>query len=238
MGFFCDGRASLVVGTHTHVPTGDHRVLQGGTAFMTDIGMCGDYDTVIGMDRDEPLSRFLTGIPSGRYEPADGPGSLSGVAVETDDKTGLALKVAPVRLGGRLDEAVPAFWAILTPGFEILNLRFINHPLSRLLQDHDHGRPFPIQEHHAPQGPAGRDEVQAVRQARARNHRGGQAGHAGPGDEPAPARRDHGRPRREHAQGQYRARHQEGRRQRRARTTTRFATRATARAASPSSSRS
>jgi calcineurin-like phosphoesterase len=78
---------------------------------MTDIGMCGDYDTVIGMDRDEPMSRFLTGIPSGRYEPGDGPGSLSGVAVETDDRTGLAFKVAPVRLGGRLDEAVPAFWA-------------------------------------------------------------------------------------------------------------------------------
>src|SRR6478752_1750752 len=111
MGFFCDGRASLVVGTHTHVPTGDHRVLRGGTAFMTDIGMCGDYDSIIGMDRDEPLSRFLTGIPSGRYEPANGPGSLSGVAVETDDKTGLALKVAPVRLGGRLEEAIPAFWA-------------------------------------------------------------------------------------------------------------------------------
>ncbi len=111
MGFFCDGRASLVVGTHTHVPTGDHRVLKGGTAFMTDIGMCGDYDTIIGMDRDEPMSRFLTGIPSGRYEPGNGPGSLSGVALETDDKTGLALRLAPVRLGGRLEEAIPAFWA-------------------------------------------------------------------------------------------------------------------------------
>lgn len=111
MGFFCDGRASLVVGTHTHVPTGDHRILKGGTAFMTDIGMCGDYDTVIGMDRDEPMSRFLTGIPSGRYEPGNGPGSLSGVAVETDDKTGLAQRIAPVRLGGRLDETVPGFWA-------------------------------------------------------------------------------------------------------------------------------
>ena len=109
-GFFCDGRASLVVGTHTHVPTADHRILKGGTAFMTDIGMCGDYDSIIGMDREEPITRFLTGLPSGRYEPATGPGSLSGVAVETDDASGLATRIAPVRLGGRLDEAVPAFW--------------------------------------------------------------------------------------------------------------------------------
>lgn len=109
-GFFCDGRASLVVGTHTHVPTSDHRILNGGTGFVTDIGMCGDYNSVIGMDKDEPLARFLTGLPSGRYEPADGPGSLSGVAVETDDKTGLALRIAPLRLGKPLDEAIPAFW--------------------------------------------------------------------------------------------------------------------------------
>lgn len=109
-GFFCDGRASLVVGTHTHVPTSDHRILNGGTGFVTDIGMCGDYNSVIGMDKDEPLARFLTGLPSGRYEPADGPGSLSGIAVETDDKTGLAVRIAPLRLGKPLDEAVPSFW--------------------------------------------------------------------------------------------------------------------------------
>lgn len=109
-GFFCDGRASLVVGTHTHVPTADHRILKGGTAFMTDIGMCGDYDSIIGMEHEEPMSRFLTGLPSGRYEPASGPGSLSGIAVETDDATGLAKRVAPIRLGGRLEEAVPSFW--------------------------------------------------------------------------------------------------------------------------------
>ena len=110
MGFFCDGRASLVVGTHTHVPTADHQVLPGGTAYMSDAGMTGDYDSIIGMQKDEPLHRFITGIPSGRFEPAFGVATLSGVAVETDDATGLALKIAPVRAGGRLEPAVPGFW--------------------------------------------------------------------------------------------------------------------------------
>jgi metallophosphoesterase (TIGR00282 family) len=110
MGFFCDGRASLVVGTHTHVPTADHQILAGGTAYITDAGMTGDYDSVIGMQKEEPLHRFVTGIPSGRFEPASGPATLSGVAVETDDATGLALRIAPVRIGGRLEPAMPAFW--------------------------------------------------------------------------------------------------------------------------------
>ncbi|WP_438274000.1 TIGR00282 family metallophosphoesterase [Nitrobacter sp.] len=110
MGFFCDGRASLVVGTHTHVPTADHRILPSGTAYMSDAGMTGDYDSVIGMQREEPLRRFTTGIPSGRFEPAGGVATLSGVAVETDDATGLALRIAPVRLGGRLEPAEPSFW--------------------------------------------------------------------------------------------------------------------------------
>ena len=110
MGYFCDGRASLVVGTHTHVPTADHQILAGGTAYMTDAGMTGDYDSVIGMQKEEPLRRFTTGISSGRYEPAFGAATLSGVAVETDDKTGLAVQVAPVRLGGRLSQVVPDFW--------------------------------------------------------------------------------------------------------------------------------
>jgi metallophosphoesterase (TIGR00282 family) len=110
MGFFCDGRVSLVVGTHTHVPTADHQILPGGTAYMTDAGMTGDYDSVIGMQKEEPVRRVTTGIPSGRFEPAFGPATLSGVAVETDDKTGLAVKVGPVRLGGRLSQAVPEFW--------------------------------------------------------------------------------------------------------------------------------
>ncbi|MFG1403666.1 TIGR00282 family metallophosphoesterase [Xanthobacter sediminis] len=110
IGHYCDGRASLVVGTHTHVPTADHRILAGGTAFLTDAGMCGCYDGVIGMDKEEPLRRFTRKLASGRFEPAGGPASLCGVAVETDDRTGLALKVAPVRLGGSLGEARPAFW--------------------------------------------------------------------------------------------------------------------------------
>jgi hypothetical protein len=110
MGHFCDGRASLVVGTHTHVPTADHQILSGGTAYMTDAGMTGDYDSIIGMQKDEPLRRFLTGIPSGRFEAALGAATLSGVAVETDDATGLALRIAPVRIGGRLEPALPGFW--------------------------------------------------------------------------------------------------------------------------------
>ena len=110
MGFFCDGRASLVVGTHTHVPTADHQILSGGTAYMSDAGMTGDYDSIIGMQKEEPMHRFTTGIPSARFEPALGVATLSGVAVETDDATGLATRIAPVRLGGRLAPAVPDFW--------------------------------------------------------------------------------------------------------------------------------
>lgn len=111
MGYFCDGRASLVVGTHTHVPTSDQRVMRGGTAFMTDAGMTGDYDSVIGMVKDEPLNRFLRKIPGSKFEPAAGAATLSGVAVETDDKTGLATKVSAVRIGGLLEQATPLFWA-------------------------------------------------------------------------------------------------------------------------------
>ena len=110
IGFFCDGRASLVVGTHTHVPTADHQILPAGTAYMTDAGMTGDYDSIIGMQKDEPMRRFTSGIPAARFEPALGPATLSGIAVETDDATGLAVKVAPVRVGGRLEPALPGFW--------------------------------------------------------------------------------------------------------------------------------
>jgi metallophosphoesterase (TIGR00282 family) len=110
MGYFADGRSTLVVGTHTHAPTADHRVLAGGTAFISDVGMTGDFDSVIGMQKEEPLNRFLRKLPGARFEPSDGPATLCGIAVETDDKTGLATKVAPVRLGGILDEATPAFW--------------------------------------------------------------------------------------------------------------------------------
>jgi hypothetical protein len=109
MGYFCDGRASLVVGTHTHVPTADHRILPGGTAFVSDVGMTGDFDSIIGMTKEEPLSRFLSKIPGGKFEPANGPATLCALAVETDDATGLARQVAAVRLGGRLEEARPPF---------------------------------------------------------------------------------------------------------------------------------
>ena len=111
IGIFCDGRASLVVGTHTHVPTADHQILPGGTGYMTDAGMTGDYDSIIGMQKEEPLRRFTTGIPSGRFEAAQGVATLSGVAVETDDATGLARRIAPVRIGGRLQPTLPEFWA-------------------------------------------------------------------------------------------------------------------------------
>jgi metallophosphoesterase (TIGR00282 family) len=110
LGHFCDGRATLVVGTHTHVPTADHQILAGGTAFMSDVGMTGDYDSVIGMTKEEPVTRFLRRIPTSRFEPATGPATLCALALETDDATGLARRVAAVRLGGRLEEARPAFW--------------------------------------------------------------------------------------------------------------------------------
>jgi metallophosphoesterase (TIGR00282 family) len=110
MGYFCDGRASLVVGTHTHAPTADHRLLPGGTAFVTDVGMTGDFDSVIGMNKDEPLNRFLHKIPSAKFEAATGAATLCAIAVETDDVTGLAAKVGAVRLGGVLEEARPGFW--------------------------------------------------------------------------------------------------------------------------------
>jgi metallophosphoesterase (TIGR00282 family) len=110
MGYFADGRASLVVGTHTHAPTADHRILPRGTAFISDVGMTGDYDSVIGMDREEPLARFTRKIPSAKFEPANGPATFCAIAVETDDATGLATQVAPVRLGGKLEETRPVFW--------------------------------------------------------------------------------------------------------------------------------
>ncbi|WP_093010139.1 TIGR00282 family metallophosphoesterase [Roseivivax halotolerans] len=107
MGHFCDGKASLVVGTHTHVPTADAQILPGGTAYLTDAGMCGDYDSVIGMEKAEPLRRFVTGMSKGRFQPALGEATLSGVYVETDDRTGRAERVVMVRQGGRLEQTGP-----------------------------------------------------------------------------------------------------------------------------------
>ena len=110
MGYFCDGRVSVMVGTHTHAPTADHRILPRGSAFVSDVGMCGDFNSVIGMNKDEPLSRFLRKIPSAKFEPASGAATLCALAVETDDASGLATKVGAVRLGGVLEEARPNFW--------------------------------------------------------------------------------------------------------------------------------
>lgn len=106
MGYFCDGRASLVVGTHQHVPTADARILPQGTAYQTDAGMCGDYDSIIGMDIEEPLRRFTTRMRGGRFNPASGTGTLCGVFVETNAK-GLAVQVSPIRVGGQLAEVIP-----------------------------------------------------------------------------------------------------------------------------------
>lgn len=110
LGHFVDGRASVVVGTHTHTPTADERVLAGGTAYMSDVGMCGDYNSVIGMDAEEPLNRFLTKIPKNRFEPALGPATVSGLAVEIDDSTGLARWAKGLRLGGSLEPTEPLLW--------------------------------------------------------------------------------------------------------------------------------
>lgn len=108
IGHFCDGKASVVVGTHTHVCTADAQILPGGTAFQSDAGMCGDYNSVIGMDKAEPLRRFVTGMGKGRFQPADEEATLSGLFVETDDRTGKAVRVEMVRQGGRLAQAGPS----------------------------------------------------------------------------------------------------------------------------------
>lgn len=110
LGHFVDGRASLVVGTHTHTPTADERILSGGTAYMSDAGMCGDYNSVLGMEQEEPLNRFLTRLPRERFEPAMGPATVSGFAVEIDDATGLAVRCKSLRLGGVLEPTEPLFW--------------------------------------------------------------------------------------------------------------------------------
>jgi 2',3'-cyclic-nucleotide 2'-phosphodiesterase len=110
MGYFVDGRASAVIGTHTHVPTADEQILPLGTGYISDAGMCGDYDSVLGMEKAEPLQRFLSKIPSERFQPALGEATICGVAIEIDDATGLVRKIAPLRIGGRLSHAEPKFW--------------------------------------------------------------------------------------------------------------------------------
>lgn len=102
MGAAFDGRVSAVIGTHTHVPTADARVMPGGTAFMTDVGMCGDYDSIIGMEKTEPIHRFTTRIPSSRFTPALGPATICGAVIDTDNATGLATSITPFQEGAPL----------------------------------------------------------------------------------------------------------------------------------------
>jgi metallophosphoesterase (TIGR00282 family) len=107
LGHFCDGRASLLVGSHSHVPTADAQVLPGGTGYQTDAGMCGDYDSVIGMKKEAAVQRFVRKMPGERLSPAEGEGTLCGVFAQIDATTGKAARVAPVRVGGRLIPALP-----------------------------------------------------------------------------------------------------------------------------------
>jgi metallophosphoesterase (TIGR00282 family) len=102
-----DGRLSLVVGTHTHVPTADHQILEKGTGYMTDAGMCGAYDSVIGMAKGAAAERFWRKMPGERLAPAEGAATISGVFLETDDATGLARRIEPLRQGGRLSQTFP-----------------------------------------------------------------------------------------------------------------------------------
>jgi metallophosphoesterase (TIGR00282 family) len=108
LGHFADGRASLVVGSHSHIPTADAQILPKGTAYQTDAGMCGDYDSVIGMKKEPAVLKFTRKLPGEKLSPAEGPGTLCAVFVETDDRTGLAKRVEPVRVGGRLAQTLPS----------------------------------------------------------------------------------------------------------------------------------
>ncbi|MFC7333302.1 TIGR00282 family metallophosphoesterase [Rhodocista pekingensis] len=110
MGHVLDGRVSLVVGTHSHVPTADLQILNGGTAYQTDAGMCGDYDSVIGMKKDAAIHKLVRRLPGERFTPAENDATVTvcGLFVETDDRTGLAARVEPLRLGGRLKPAMPS----------------------------------------------------------------------------------------------------------------------------------
>jgi calcineurin-like phosphoesterase len=107
LGHFCDGRVSMVVGTHSHVPTADAQILPNGTAYQSDAGACADYDSVIGMEKFQPVQRFVTKLSTGRFTPATGPATLCAVFLETNAR-GLATRIEPVRLGGRLKQTVPA----------------------------------------------------------------------------------------------------------------------------------
>lgn len=102
MGAYLDGRVAAVIGSHTHVPTADMRILPGGTAYQTDAGMCGDYNSVIGFAKDAPLKRFLSKISKIRMEAAAGPATVFGALVDVDEKTGFAVSITPIRRGAEL----------------------------------------------------------------------------------------------------------------------------------------
>ena len=102
IGHFFDGLSTCVVGTHTHVPTADTRILEKGTAYQTDIGMCGDYNSVIGMNKENSIKKFLKDKDAIKHFPAEGEGTLSGIIVETNLETGLAKKVTRLIEGGSL----------------------------------------------------------------------------------------------------------------------------------------
>ena len=104
IGYFFDGTSTCVVGTHTHVPTADTRILEKGTAYQTDIGMCGDYNSVIGMDKENSIKRFFKEKDAIKHYPSNGEGTLSGVMIEADIDTGLAKKVSRIIIGGSLVE--------------------------------------------------------------------------------------------------------------------------------------
>jgi len=106
MGYLFDGKVTIFVGTHTHVPTSDHRILEKGTAYQTDIGMCGDYNSVIGMNRDNSLKKFFKDPSAIKHYPALGEATISGLMVVADDNTGLAKRVEPIIVGGALESRI------------------------------------------------------------------------------------------------------------------------------------
>ncbi len=106
LGHYLDGKVTTVVGTHTHVPTSDSKILKNGTAYQTDLGMCGDYDSVIGMNKENSIKKFKKDPTAKNHHPANGPASLSGVIVDADDQTGLANNINQIILGGNLKQQI------------------------------------------------------------------------------------------------------------------------------------
>ena len=223
MGYFCDGRASLVVGTHTHVPTADHQILPGGTAYMSDAGMTGDYDFVIGMAKEEPLHRFLRKHPVRRG--SSRPRARRRCAASRSKPTtrpGSRAASAPVRLGGRLEQACPP------SGTERFGRAL--YFLARAAPIR-HGQFIPTRGRERAQrgAMAGHSQFKNIMHRKGRQDAvksklfgklareitvSAKLGLPDPGDESAAARGDHRGARGEHAQGQHRARHQEGGRRR------------------------